>query len=275
VTAGHLEIVTRGIPVVLKRMNRSQNSVAFCQAEVVACQAASSIPYFPTLLSYSHASAASYLVFEAVSSNVSNVKNFVSTTDWYNSGQLPMEQILRTSLHATRGLRRLHSLSWVHNDVKPENLVLWEGGAYLVDMGLAAREGECVSVRGTELFMEPHLVEYQRQHDVAVIDSSRDWYALGLTLVFILAKGDLRAVDQARLITDCVQRGTLGEAEGLRMLLGLLRRQLAAVKASHEQQLQQGGVLQHAEVAAAAGCLLEKMLEVLLLKGGAKEVVQW
>jgi hypothetical protein len=284
--AGQSYVVSKGIPVVIKCLRRSMNPVIYCEEEVAACQATSTCKYLPRLLTYSHVSYGSFLVFEGISSKPRNVADAVSDAacSWYGSRQLPLDKILKLHLHASRGLKNLHRLHWCHNDIKPENLVFWEGGAYLIDMGLATVEGDSCSwdpkghtglgsggnIHGTELFMEPHVVESQKRDGLALMDSSRDWYALGLTLVFILAKGNISTVLEARGITSKVQQGTVGVAEGVKQLLALLRTQLAAVTARYEQQLEQRGVVQHAEVAAAGGVALEKMLEVLLLMAGQK-----
>jgi serine/threonine protein kinase len=233
----------------------------------------------PRLLTYSHVDYATFLVFEGVCRNPKNLSQCVkaSAAGPYSSEQLPVMQMLKVVLEAGRGAGDLHRLGFVHNVIKDDNIVVGEDGSYLVDLGLALKKGTTVCwdpretgdyVYGVDVYMEPHIVECQRQSGVAVAEPSGDWYALGITLVSMLAKGNVSTLLETRPITAKVQCGTVGAVEGLGQLLELLRPQITAVMVKYQQQLRWQGVVRHAEAAAVVGGTLVRVLEGLLLKTG-------
>ncbi|HJT34462.1 MAG TPA: bifunctional serine/threonine-protein kinase/formylglycine-generating enzyme family protein [Pirellulales bacterium] len=120
-------------------------------------------------------------------------------------GPLPIEEAMRYTLDAARGLAYAHAQGFVHRDVKPSNLVLDAGGAVkLLDLGLAraidaAPVGELTlagDVVGTAEYMAP-----EQAFDTHSVDARADIYGLGATL-YRLVTGELmyRAETPLRLI---------------------------------------------------------------------------
>ena len=90
-----------------------------------------------------------------------------------------------------RDLDRFHRAGLWHKDVKPDNLVVHDGRAHLVDLGLVTplTSGLTLTTHGTEYFRDPELVRMSlRGVKVEAIDGARfDVYAAGAVLYFVLA----------------------------------------------------------------------------------------
>lgn len=71
----------------------------------------------------------------------------------------------------------LHRHGWLHLDVKPENVVVQEGRAVLIDLGLATRPGRLERGVGTAGYAAPE------QDPGGTVSAATDVWGLGATLV--------------------------------------------------------------------------------------------
>ncbi len=87
-------------------------------------------------------------------------------------------------------LRRYHDGGLWHKDVKPDNIIIHDGGAHLVDFGLITplRSAMTLTTHGTEYFRDPEMVRMALKGvKVHEVDGARfDVYAAGAVLYSVI-----------------------------------------------------------------------------------------
>lgn len=97
----------------------------------------------------------------------------------------PKLDVLRNFNDVANALEFLHSKNVVHRDVKPSNIIVNSGGAWLIDLGIARElddvKSQDTTLFGTRTFAPPEQFGY------AQTDARSDVYALGMTLYWMFA----------------------------------------------------------------------------------------
>jgi serine/threonine-protein kinase len=96
--------------------------------------------------------------------------------------KLDSSLVVEVGLAIARALEHVHARGMVHRDVKPSNVLVTEGGARLLDFGLACRRGEVSpeTAVGTPGYMSPELARGERA------SAEADVYSFGAMLYFTL-----------------------------------------------------------------------------------------
>lgn len=103
-------------------------------------------------------------------------------------------------------LKNIHALGWVHCDVKPSNLLILDGKAYLADPGIAVRKATMLQrVRCSLRFAPPEwLAAYAEKKPVRIMPSA-DVYSFAMTALTLLNKTyPLGSLSDQELLAACV-----------------------------------------------------------------------
>lgn len=107
-----------------------------------------------------------------------------SLRDRMHKGRLPSDQILTILDHIASALDLAHRNGVVHNDVKPENILLdGDQNAYLSDFGIAEEYSAYINtgIRGSPGYMAPEQIQQERPSPLM------DIYSLGIVLYELVA----------------------------------------------------------------------------------------
>ena len=118
----------------------------------------------------------------------------VVTTKLHNKSKKLSAKQLRTVLGYQQTLlctlKEYHTAGLWHKDVKPENIIIHDGSAHLVDLGLVTPLASAMTLttHGTEYFRDPELVrQAMRGVKVHQVDGSKfDVFGAGAVLYFML-----------------------------------------------------------------------------------------
>ncbi|MDP3911585.1 MAG: serine/threonine-protein kinase [Gemmatimonadales bacterium] len=132
---------------------------------------------------------------------------------------LPIDGAVRAATEVLEALTHAHDQGLAHRDIKPDNIVCSEGGAMLVDFGIAraiASSGEDRVTRsgfvvGTEEYMSPEQAGGSPE-----IDGRTDLYSLGVVLFEALAGRPPFSAASAAAVLDMQQHHAPPELRRLR-----------------------------------------------------------
>ena len=100
------------------------------------------------------------------------------------NGSLDANTCANFAVQICEGLQQLHCLGLIHRDIKPDNIIVRNNQAILIDFGLTTRaiDVDHADVSGTMAFMAPEQKTQRNQH----IDQRTDIYGIGATLYFAM-----------------------------------------------------------------------------------------
>jgi hypothetical protein len=95
--------------------------------------------------------------------------------------------LLHVCLGVLRGLRHLHARDFVHKDVKPENVLLFQDKGMeegmVSDLGFTTRKGQDAEAKGTPGYIAPELIHLFNSGVGVKEDPSMDMFSFGVMLL--------------------------------------------------------------------------------------------
>lgn len=242
------EDVTDGTRVAVKRFRDSS-----ADREVNAAKRLSH-PHIVRLLNSGQDDGQRFLVFEYVEGET--LRERLKT-----GGPLPEDEAIRLAAELSSALDHAHAHGVLHNDLKPENVILGPNGAQLLDFGAARSLRDTVSIgdpeqlAGTLAYIAPEVLEGEDPTERS------DIYSLALVLVEALT-GRVPSV-----MRPGARGGSPLPEFGLAPLPPLL---IDALSASPEERPQSAGALAAALNGAAPTVRLERTKTKAARKEGPK-----
>jgi hypothetical protein len=97
---------------------------------------------------------------------------------------IPPKQVIKFFLEVAKGVKSMHDEGWVHQDIKPANIMIVGGKAYLTDFDTANNENETKDVLGTEIYFSPQkLIKFKQKNTTDTVSNdemaSEDIFNLG------------------------------------------------------------------------------------------------
>ncbi len=103
---------------------------------------------------------------------------------------LPVDEAIRHAFSIASALDYAHRQNVIHRDVKPENVMMYEGEAMVMDFGIAKsviESGERSITQSGALFGTPAYVSPEQAAGAGHVDGRADQYSLGVVLYEMLA----------------------------------------------------------------------------------------
>ena len=104
--------------------------------------------------------------------------------------QLPIDEAIRHAFSIASALDYAHRQNVIHRDVKPENVMMYEGEAMVMDFGIAKsviESGEHSITRSGAVFGTPAYVSPEQAAGAGHVDGRADQYSLAVVLYEMLA----------------------------------------------------------------------------------------
>src|SRR3972149_11498193 len=140
-----------------------------------------------------------------------SLNKFIKTTSEqkYKNRQDCTKAIIRGMVKVTESLKLLHKLKLVHRDLKPDNIMMTQRSAIIVDLGLSCLEEECKETAvGTPVYMAPELFKIDRGGRIRNFQAL-DIYALG-SIFYEMTTGYLLNAIPAINDNDYIQKRIQG-----------------------------------------------------------------
>jgi dienelactone hydrolase/tRNA A-37 threonylcarbamoyl transferase component Bud32 len=122
-------------------------------------------------------------------------------------GAMPVADALRVAIDATEALVHAHAQGVVHRDIKPDNILLSENHAIVVDFGIAKAVGQArdtaLTTEGTSLGTPAYMAPEQAAGD-GETDYRADIYAIGVLLFEMLTGAPPFAGTWQQIVTEKV-----------------------------------------------------------------------
>ncbi len=136
-----------------------------------------------------------YLIFELADGDLARMADLGERFD--------LAWALRALAHLATGLRQLHALGIAHQDLKPENVLLFGGGLKLGDLGRATRRGggplDDLEIAGDVGYAPPELLYGRPDPDWDHRRLGCDAYLLGSMAVYFVTGSPMTALWTAEL----------------------------------------------------------------------------
>lgn len=197
---------------------------------------------------------------------------------WLEAGQRPFPelQVLHWALNTIDALQYCHDQGIYHLDVKPDNIIIRDNAAVLIDFGIARALNQNVIKAGTKPYMSPEI-------NYGVPTERSDIYSLGATLYELLSFHHLPTVDEQRNtsiggilrslnpdvsleMANAIEQAVTSESSHRYLDLTEFRKALKVVEHHHLYCAEFADILQYAQTRSYSQAELHNKLNKLYIK---------
>lgn len=186
----------------------------------------------------------------------------VMLEDPFEHGRLSsrhLSDILILHLQIIDSLRHMHRLRWVHRDIKPQNILVHQGKAFLIDFGFSQQTGEKGNFVGAPGYIAPELLYSLDEQNVT---TASDIWSFGIMLYYITQPTTYSLEEDQRALAEKIQSF---HAE-MAILAKQKEEELAALGCQRDGEMKEGICHQYSDqVEKARQAWMEKMHPLLVV----------
>lgn len=136
----------------------------------------------------------------------------MTLTEYMSKTLYTRATVIRFATDALESLKCIHDAGWVHRDINPNNMMVYQKHLKLIDFGIANKVGDVRGDAGTPGFIAPLAAEYPVKADIwsvgtvftKMLDGAKS-YEDGSTFEFLLQLMTSKDPNERPALEECIE----------------------------------------------------------------------